>query len=50
MDPYFQYFSSNSSALTITKISDYCNQELYNTIRPHSNIHIVPSLRDIMAS
>jgi hypothetical protein len=50
MDPYFQYFSSDSSEIIITRMSNYCNQELYNTINSRRLIHIVPSLRDIMVS
>jgi hypothetical protein len=50
MDPYFQYFSSISSEIIITIMRNYYNQELYNTINPRRRFHIVPSLRDIMAS
>jgi hypothetical protein len=32
MDPYFQYFSLDSSEIIITMMSDLYNQELYNTI------------------
>jgi hypothetical protein len=50
MDPYFQYFSSISSEIIITIMRNYYNQELYNTINSRRRFHIVPSLRDIMAS
>jgi hypothetical protein len=50
MDPYFQYFSLDSGEIIITRMSNYYNQELYNTINSHRRFHIVPSLRDIMAS
>jgi hypothetical protein len=32
MDPYFQCFSSISSEIIITMVSNYYNQEVYNTI------------------
>jgi hypothetical protein len=48
--PYFQYFSSSSSELTFTKSAIYCKHKFCNTINQGINIHIVPSLKDVMTS
>jgi hypothetical protein len=41
MDPYFQYFSSNSSEMIITMMRNSYNQELYNTINSRRRFHII---------